>query len=236
MRDLFIADAHLQNPSDANYRRLLEFLRGHKGRIRTLYLLGDIFDFWVGFDSVVYSCYVPMLQCLCELRQAGAGVVFCEGNHDFHLGGYISEELGCTVLTEGARVDLDGIPVYIAHGDLINPQDQGYRILRRVLRSRPVRLSARLIHPDWIWRIYRFAARLSASKHRPEDQRTLPLQWIRAHADACFAQGCRAVVTAHFHLPHMEQTAQGTILCLGDWINQYSYAVFENGEFKLLKG
>ncbi len=101
MRDIFLADAHLLDPSDANYRRLLAFLDRQRGSVGTLYLLGDIFEFWVGYHHTVFAPYVPLLEALRRLREAGARIVYVEGNHDFHLGPYIEETLGCTVLPDG---------------------------------------------------------------------------------------------------------------------------------------
>jgi UDP-2,3-diacylglucosamine hydrolase len=71
MRDVFIADAHLLDPADENYRRLLAFLDGLRGETRTLYLLGDIFEFWVGYRHVVFAPYVPLLEALRRLREGG---------------------------------------------------------------------------------------------------------------------------------------------------------------------
>ena len=105
MRDLFIADAHLLAPQDANYRRLLEFLRAQRGRTRTLVLLGDIFEFWIGYRYCVFSAYVPLLEALRELREAGARIVYVEGNHDFHLGPYFAETLGCDILPDGGVIE-----------------------------------------------------------------------------------------------------------------------------------
>lgn len=233
MRDLFIADAHLRDPSDANYRRLLAFLQSQRGQVRTLYLLGDIFDFWIGFETVVYACYIPFLNCLSELRSEGTEIVFCEGNHDFHLGKHLSQSLGCRILPDGATLTIDGMHVYITHGDQINTRDEAYRTWRRLLRSKPALLLTRVLHPDWIWRIYRLASRLSAAKHTPEHERVVPRQLLLDHASLHFDQGCQAVVTGHFHSPHIEHTPKGLILSLGDWINQYSFAVLEKGEFTL---
>lgn len=86
MKDIFIADAHLKNPADENYVQLLEFLKQNSGNIRTLILLGDIFEFWVGYRHCVYSAYVPLLQQLNLLRLDGTSIIVVEGNHDFKIG------------------------------------------------------------------------------------------------------------------------------------------------------
>lgn len=233
MRDIFIADAHLRHPADANYRQLLAFLDEQRGRLRTLYLLGDIVEFWVGYRHVVFSPYIPLLEALRRLRRAGTAIVWVEGNHDFHLGPYLRDELGCRVLPDGGGIDLDGQRVYIAHGDLANPRDRSYRLLRRILRSAPLRGVMRLLPPDWTWAIAAWASRQSGKGHTAKRQRWVPQPLLTAHAERLFAEGYQAVVTGHFHAPWLHRTEQGTIVSLGDWIEQYSYALWEDGEFRL---
>ena len=133
MKDIFLADAHLLNPADSNYQRLLHFLDSQGEEIRTLYLLGDIFEFWVGYRSAVFSSYVPLLEALRRLRRQGVEIVYVEGNHDFHLGPYFKEELGCRILPDGGSITIDGLKVYIGHGDLVDQEDKGYCLLRRCL-------------------------------------------------------------------------------------------------------
>ena len=235
MRDVFLADAHLRHPSDENYRRLLSFLAEQRGRTRTLYLLGDIFSFWVGYRNVVFSAYVPVLEALRKLREGGTQIVYVEGNHDFHLGPYFRDVLGSRILPDGGAVDLDGLRISIEHGDLINPKDAGYRLWRRVLRSLPLRMLMRLAPPDLTWAIADWADRQSAKKHAAKRKRWIPREMLLEHASRRFAEGYGATVTGHFHVPLLEESNGRTLLAVGDWIEQYSYAVWENGKFGLYK-
>ncbi len=72
MKDIFLADAHLLDPEDDNYLRLLTFLKNHRGSIRTLVLLGDIFEFWIGYRHTVFAPYIPLLEELRKQRETGA--------------------------------------------------------------------------------------------------------------------------------------------------------------------
>ncbi len=234
MRDIFIADAHLLDPQDANYRRLLDFLHSQRGQLRTLFLLGDLFEFWIGYRHTVFAPYVPLLETLRQLREQGTRIVYVEGNHDFHLGPYFETILDCRILPDGGIIELDGERIYIGHGDLVNPDDKGYRLLRRFLRSRPLLWLSRLLPPDWAWAIARWGSRLSQKKHTEKNGRWLPEQMLDNHARGHFEAGCKAVITGHFHTPLYRSTPDGRILIsLGDWISQYSYAVFEDGAFSL---
>lgn len=233
MRDVFIADAHLIDPADKNYRKLLAFLDGLRGEVRTLYLLGDVFEFWVGYRHVVFAPYVPLLEALRRLREGGTEIVCVEGNHDFHLGPYFEEVLGCRILPDGGAVVIDGRRVYIGHGDLVNAGDRGYRLLRRALRSRPMRWLMQVVPPDWTWGIARWASRQSQKGRSARTAVWVPETMLMAHAEECFKQGFAAVVTGHFHFPLRREADGKVVIAVGDWIDQFSYAVCEDGKFEL---
>ncbi len=233
MKDVFIADAHLRHPDDENYRRLMAFLSEERGRIRTLYLLGDIFEFWVGYRHVAFSAYVPVLEELRRVRQSGTEIVYVEGNHDFHMGPYFAETLDCRILPDGGSIDLDGTPAFVSHGDLVNPHDRGYRLWRGVLRSRILQKMIGVFPPDWIWGIAAWAGRQSGKKHAAKQARWIPREMLRSHAARRFAEGFEAVVTGHFHSPLLERSDGKTLVSLGDWLHQYSYAVWDGGQFTL---
>lgn len=233
MRDLFLADAHLLAPADDNYRKLLDFLSAETGRVRTLYLLGDIFEFWVGYRHAVFAPYVPLLDALQRLRASGTEIVYVEGNHDFHLGPYFRDVLGCRILPDGGGVIIDGRRVHLSHGDLINPADHGYRLLRRILRSAPLRWLLQLVPQDLTWAVARWGSRQSQKSHELKRSRWVPEALLHQHAAARFAEGYEVVVTGHFHAPLLQTGTAGTLIALGDWIEQFSYAVYEDGTFSL---
>lgn len=233
MKDVFIADAHLLSPEDENYRKMLRFLGELEGNTRTLYLLGDIFQFWVGYQHCVFLPYVPLLDALFRLKQSGTRLVYVEGNHDFLLGPYFSDILECEIYPEGGDVEIDGLKVHLAHGDLMNPADKGYRLLRGLLRCRPAQLFKRLISADAMWGISVWMNRKSQAHHPQREERIDREQLIRDYAVRQLERGCAAVVTGHQHLPRQIDHPQGSIIALGDWITDFSYAVFEDGQFSL---
>ena len=233
MKDIFIADAHLRHPEDENYRRLLQFLDNQGDDLRTLYLVGDIFEFWVGYRHTVFAAYVPLLASLQRLRRRGVEMVFVEGNHDFRVGPYFTETLGCQVLPDGGALQLDDLRLYLCHGDLINPHDRGYRILRRVLRSRLVSGLIALVPPDWTWGIARWASRQSQQHRTKKEHNWSPHELFTEFAKERFSAGFDIAVTGHFHTPWRFEADNGLFIALGDWISQYSYLVYSDGQFTL---
>jgi len=231
MKDLFLADAHLINPADDNYRRLLALFQREEGQVRTLYLLGDIFEFWVGYEHVVFTPYVPILEALRRLHERGTRIVWVEGNHDFHLGPFVRDTLQATIIPEAATITLDDKRIFLCHGDLIDAGDRSYRLYRALLRSRFVgALVDLLVSPDRLWRFSRFLSARSKAKRRHRPRRD-PRPLIIDHAQQRFAEGCQVVITGHFHAPFIEVTPQGVIIALGDAMAQSSYVVYQEGDF-----
>ncbi|TLM68891.1 MAG: UDP-2,3-diacylglucosamine diphosphatase [Deltaproteobacteria bacterium] len=233
MRAVFLADAHLRRPDDDNYRALLSFLADQEGRTDLLVLLGDICEFLVGYPDSVFPPYVPLFEALARLQHGGTQLVYVEGNHDFHLEAGFRNRFPCRVLPDGGVIDLDGRRVLVVHGDLANPADRGYRLLRAILRSAAVRLLIRLLPAAWTWAIAERMSRASRRTGNDKSRRWPARDILIPYAETQLAADVRAVVTGHFHQPLHEQLAGGELIALGDWITRYSYAVWEDGAFRL---
>ncbi|MBN2644004.1 MAG: UDP-2,3-diacylglucosamine diphosphatase [Desulfuromonadaceae bacterium] len=238
MKDLFLADAHLKDPAAPAYRHLLDFLDEQHGQLRTLVLLGDIFEFWVGYRSCVFSAYLPVLQRLQRLHEQGTRLVVVEGNHDFHLGPFFRDSLQATIIPNRGRLELDGCAIHLEHGDLINA-DQGYLWLRRFFRSRLARGLIRILPPDVTWHIGEVLGNGSRRRHHQHDDHSrskrLPQTALRSQAEQAFAKGCRAFLCGHFHhswqqtLRVNQQSCE--LLVVGDWGTDGSYVELCDGQF-----
>lgn len=230
MKAIFLADAHLRQPQDDNYQKILAFLEQQED-LDALFLLGDIFEFWVGYQHLVFSAYVPLLEQLRRLVAGGTRLYYVEGNHDFLLGPYFSETLNCTVITEQQLIEWDGKKLLLNHGDLINP-GQGYLLLRNFWRSAPVRILTRLLHPDLLWR---FALWLS---DRSRDKRLQSKSWdpsplLQPLADSANGKNADIILCGHFHQPVQNEYQGKQLIVVGDWIRQYSYAEMIDGRIEL---
>ncbi|MBE9486781.1 MAG: UDP-2,3-diacylglucosamine diphosphatase [Chloroflexi bacterium] len=230
MRAIFIADAHLRHPQDSNYQKLLDFLDQQKN-LDGLFLLGDIFEFWIGYKHLVFSAYIPLLEKLRRLTNAGTKLYFVEGNHDFHLGPYFTDTLGCTVIPDQQLVEFDGKKLLLCHGDLLNPS-KNYQRLRTFLRSGLIRFLARIVHPDPVWA---FAIRLSdlSRKKNPDSRNANPTPLLRTFAESGTTAAADTIVCGHFHQPISIVYNNKQVLVVGDWITQFSYLEMVNGRLEL---
>ncbi len=233
-KDIFLADAHLENPQDPAYQHLLNFLRSQRGQIRHLVLLGDIFEFWVGYRHCVFSAYLPLLQLLQQLHSDGTKIIVVEGNHDFHVGPFFSDTLKSTIFCDDGCLNLDGKRVYLTHGDTL-AATANYLRLRRFFRSSFAQLLIRLLPPDITWKIADILGKASKKRrqHQPQQQYSLPTQAISNLAQQQFAKGSDAFICAHFHQAWQERIADKPLLVVGNWGENYHYATHENGVFSL---
>lgn len=232
MRALFLADAHLCKPADHNYQVLQQFLTEQCGKTDLLILLGDIFEFWIGKETIVDE-YVPLIKTLERMHQQGTKLIYVEGNHDFHLGPVFTDRLNCQVLPDGGSIELDGKKIYLAHGDLANPEDTGYRRLRNLLRSGLVRGLIRTLPSSLLMSLATRASFESRKSSAEKHQRWPAGEILRAYAEGILDSGHQAIVTGHYHQPLHEKVGDGELIALGDWISQFSYAVYEDGCFAL---
>ena len=236
MRHIFIADAHLRNPADANYRKLLDFLDSLPGDTGTLFILGDLFEFWIGHRTVPYVHYFPVLDRFRRLVEGGVEIVYFEGNHDFHMGPFFEETLRARVFTGPAVVNIDGKRVYLCHGDEINSSDYSYRLLRFLFHSKLTKMLARIVPPAVPSFIADRMGRSSKKNHRKRRNKWDYAALVRTFAARQFAAGCDVVVTGHFHQPIFERAADNQehmLVSLGDWIEHFSYGEWMDGRITL---
>lgn len=233
MRTLFLADAHLRQETDDNYRLLMQFLAGLRGEAETLYILGDLFDFWIGYPRSAFPRYLPLIESLEKLKRSGTRIVYLEGNHDFHLGPVFADEIGAEIHEGPTEIRLDGKRVHLCHGDQINRRDRAYRLLRFVLRSSAVRRLIRVVPPAVAFRIADLMAKKSKAGYGVRNERWDCKTLLREYAAERFAEGFGAVVAGHFHVPFIEESTSGTIVSLGDWIGRFTYGEWSDGRFYL---
>ena len=236
MRAIFIADAHLVSPDDANYRLLLRFLRELEGDLDTLYILGDLFDFWLGFPSHPFTQYDAILDALERLVARGCRLVYYEGNHDFHLGTIFSQRLKAEIHTGPAIESVQGKRLYICHGDQINSEDRLYRLLRFLLRTPLVATSVRHFPPSWAQKIREHLQKRSQAGYSEKTARWDYRQILLDFARSLLNKGCEGLVAGHFHLAMCENVPETSIvvLSLGDWMEQFTYGEMRDGELRLM--
>ena len=237
MRTIFLADAHLKAPTDDNYLQLLRFIHDLEGKIDTLYIMGDLFDFWLGFPSHPFRQFDAVLDALERLVAGGCRLVYFEGNHDFHLGDVFAKRLRAEIHAGPAIETVQGKRLYLCHGDQINKNDRYYRLLRFILRSRMVAASIDCFPPSWALKVKSRLQRSSQASYQIKRERWNYREILLEFSRHLQKQGCDGLVAGHFHLALQEMLAGRPfiLLSLGDWMGQYTYGEMLDGELRLMK-
>jgi UDP-2,3-diacylglucosamine hydrolase len=232
----FVSDVHLGGspPTDEAVKRerldaLFDRVEAEHG---SLYVLGDLFDFWFGYRTVVPRAALGVLHRLDGLARSGSRVFFLGGNHDWWLCDFLRRETAVAVLTDGARVEAQGRHLTLVHGDGLGPGDTGYKLLKRVLRNRAAIGLFRWIHPDLGIPL---ALRSSGVSRHYTAERHVDVEGLYRHVgEPAFREGADAVLLGHHHVAVHLDRPEGEMLFLGDWFRQYTCARLAGGRLDLL--
>jgi UDP-2,3-diacylglucosamine hydrolase len=168
-----------------------------------LFLLGDIFDFWLSGHEVFVRKFYPVIEPIKKLIKQGVQVYFFEGNHDLHLHPYWRDQLGAQVFTEAQYFQLGPWKVRCEHGDLINQDDKAYLRMRATFRHPLVEaLGHKLPGPMWekIGNFFSQKSRRHSSSYREDKEKQL-IEMIRQHARHAYAEKpFDLIVTGHMHV------------------------------------
>ncbi|MFP4522515.1 MAG: UDP-2,3-diacylglucosamine diphosphatase [Fibrobacterota bacterium] len=233
----FISDAHLgaDIPEAAGREevlcRFLEKVRLEKAS--DLYMLGDIFDFWFEYKTVVPSGHQAVLCGLRRLIEDGVRVHYVAGNHDFWMGDFLTRDIGIELYFEPLQTEIGGMTFYLHHGDGIAASDRMYRFLKKVLRNPLNIFLYRLIHPDLGIPL---AKRCSGSSRKYAERREFPPEFLKDYHDYAkkkINENCDFVIMGHTHLPEKISIDSGTYMNTGSWIKDYYYVIFEDNKASL---
>jgi UDP-2,3-diacylglucosamine hydrolase len=232
----FISDAHLgaigYTISDeqklAKLRLLFERIAGPDTR---LFILGDLFDFWFEYHTVVQKEHLEMIGMLKGLRNSGVVIDLLVGNHDFWVGDFLSRELGINIHRRPVVLEIEGKRFFLAHGDGQGRGDLGYKIMKPVLRNPFTIWLYRLLHPDMAIPLAKWFSKISRN-HLTKGMRADPGPLIEV-ARRKFSAGFDYVLMGHTHFPVLHEEKGCIYINLGDFIKNFSYAVFRDGKLSL---
>jgi UDP-2,3-diacylglucosamine hydrolase len=236
----FLSDAHLGlPPKDKSLEReklLTRWLDEVSEDAHSIYLLGDIFDYWFEYRKVVPRGFTRLLGKISEITDSGIPVYFFTGNHDVWVFDYLPSETGLQVFRKPLKLNINGKKFFIAHGDGLGPYDKGYNIIKWIFTNPVLQWLFTRIHPNTSTA---FAHRWS--KHsRLSKEAFLPYMGEEKEFQILFSK--EILKTEHFnffvyghrHLPiDMTIGENSRFICLGDWFMNFTYAVFDGKDMEL---
>jgi UDP-2,3-diacylglucosamine hydrolase len=225
----FISDAHLglgtKAEEEAKGRRLIAFIDHCRGSADYLFILGDLFDAWFEYRTVIPKGYHRLFTALENLRIAGTEIHYLAGNHDFWMRDFFSTDLGIILHRDPFSIRLGDTSFLLHHGDGLAAHDLGYKILKPILRNPLSVWLYTWLHPDIGIPLARSSSKTSrgytAGKEYGETD------GMRKYAERIINEGTDVVVMGHRHLPVKETIGDGVYINLGDWITHNSYAEFD---------
>jgi len=231
----FVSDAHLGLSYagwEGREEALISFLRAIAPGAESLFIVGDLFDFWVEYRSTIRRDYFPVLHALRTLVEQGVAVHYLRGNHDFALGTFLSETVGAKIHSGPVEIAIQGKKVYLLHADGIRRAETLWRFLGRILRSSADQFLFRLIHPTLGIRLGEFFSGLSRRQmtHPPSEAM---LQEYRDLARRRLDGGDEIVVLGHTHVPEMMRLSGGVYCNTGAWLARRTFAKMTGGEISL---
>lgn len=228
---------HPAEKSIERERILVKWLEEVRKDATEIYLLGDMLDYWFEYRKVVPRGFTRFLGKIAEITDSGIPVHWFTGNHDVWVFDYLPHEIGVQVHHEPLIREIGRKRFFIAHGDGLDPADRGYLLLKRIFTSRFLQWAYARIHPNCAtafahhWsRKSRFAKGISI-EFKGEDREEL----LIFSRDLIKKDHFDYMIFGHRHIP-FEYSIPGSnckVLLLGDWIVNYTYAVFDGENLSL---
>ena len=235
MSRLFVSDLHLDAEAPEAIEQFLAFLRTHAANAEALYILGDLFEVWVGDDDTEAD-KKAVCAGLRTLTSAGVACFVLHGNRDFLLGRSFCDNTGCRLLPDPVIAEFDGERVLLTHGDALCTDDHSYQELRSIVRTAPWQrrfLALPLADRELL-------ANQARAGSRQHTARTIPRIMdvnSEAVATAYRVTGVRRIIHGHTHRPGIHDTmvegARAQRIVLGAWYEQGSYLAYENEHYEL---
>ena len=235
MKTLFVSDLHLDAASPEIARQFHAFLEDEARSAEALYILGDLFEAWLGDDDPDPAARATV-RALRALTASGVTVFVMHGNRDFLIGERFCRETGATLLSDGTVVELYGERAVLLHGDALCTDDASYQRLRRIVRNPVVRGLFRLMTLN---QRRALAARLRAGSRAHVGMTAPEIMDVNADAvaQAFRMAGVRTMIHGHTHRPAMHPLeidgAPAKRIVLGDWYTQGSVLEVSAGGFEL---
>lgn len=231
-----IADLHLQDERPDTTRLFLDFLAGPARGANALYIMGDLFEAWIG-DDAPGELGRRVAAGLSALAAEGTSVYFICGNRDFLLGDLYCRRCGMTRLVEPEFIDVEGGRILLLHGDVLCTDDVSYQNFRRKVRD-PQWQKRMLSRPAWMRRLLARLARLLSRRHTGSTETTIMDVNEEAVHEAFQTHGVRRMVHGHTHRRAIHDLRVNQRHCqrivLGDWHHDGSALRLEDGTIAML--
>lgn len=238
----FASDFHLGAPNYESSRtrehKIVAWLDFVKKDATAIFLMGDVFDFWFEYGTVVPKGYIRLLGKLAELSDDGVKLYFFKGNHDMWVFDYFEKELNATIISDELVLDLAGKRFFLHHGDGLGKGDSAYKLLKNFFRSKFCQWLFARLHPNFGVGIANFwseKSRIAGNKKQEHLQRDFEEKWLSSYYQELKNKfgPFDYLIMGHRHFPITLEVEKAKYINLGEWVNFDTYAVFDGIDLKL---
>jgi UDP-2,3-diacylglucosamine hydrolase len=216
--------------------RIIRWLDLIKDDCAELFLMGDVFDFWFEYKTVVPKGYIRFLGKLAQLTDAGVKLYLFKGNHDMWMFDYFEQELNATIITNELEIERNGKKFYLHHGDGLGPGDAQYKLLKKIFRSRFCQWLFARVHPNLGIGIANMWSKQSRIAGANDTEKILHQQeWLEIYSrELLQTKHYDYLIFGHRHLPlDISLQDNSRYINLGEWVNYNTYAVFDGVNLEL---
>jgi len=234
----FASDQHLGLPtreaSLPREKKFVKWLDEVKQDAEAIFLLGDLFDFWMEYKTVVPKGFVRVLGKLAEIRDSGIPIYFFVGNHDLWMIDYFKTELDIPVYHSPQVFEINKKIFFIGHGDGLGPQDKGYKRMKKVFTFPLFKWMFRWLHPDLGVRLGQYMSVKNKMISGDDDAIFLgeEKEWLVQYCKYKLkTKHYDYFIFGHRHLPlkiNLSKTSK--YINLGDWIKYYTYVTVNKND------
>ncbi|MBN2664630.1 MAG: UDP-2,3-diacylglucosamine diphosphatase [Bacteroidales bacterium] len=237
----FLSDLHIGLPNfEKNIpreKKIVKFLSQIQKNATEIYFLGDVFEFWYEWKYVIPKHFSRFFGKLSELSDAGIKLHYFTGNHDIWAFGYFKTEFGMEIYPKPHEITLGDKKIYLAHGDGLGPGDKMYKILKKFFTNKFFQWCfSNLLHPNLAYKIaLQISYHRNACNKNPEFK--AEKEWLIQYAyNMELTQHFDYYIFGHRHIPiDYKINTNASVIMLGDWIKNFTYAVWENNTISLKK-
>ena len=237
----FASDNHLGAPSNdisrVREKKFVNWLDFIKKDASSIFLLGDLFDFWFEYKTVVPKGFTRVLGKLAEISDSGININFFVGNHDLWMRDYFQKELGIEVHHKPLIIQINESKFFLAHGDGLGPGDHGYKLMKKVFINPLSKWIFSWLHPDIGMSLGKYLSQknklISGDKNVEflGEQKEPLVVFSRAKLKE---QHFDYLIFGHRHIPiEIPLNEKANYINLGDWFKSYTYGVFDGKKFEL---
>jgi UDP-2,3-diacylglucosamine hydrolase len=237
----FASDQHFGAPTAAasfpREQKFIAWLDEIKIDADVIFLLGDLFDFWFEYKTVVPKGFVRVLGKLAKIRDSGIQIYFFVGNHDLWMNDYFQKELNIPVFHDNQEFKFHNKTFLIGHGDGKGPGDNGYKRMKKVFVHPFSKWLYRWLHPDIGMKLGQYLSVKNKLISGAEDVKYLgdDNEWLILYSKKKLeTKHYNFFVFGHRHLPMIVNVGENSeYINTGDWIGYFTYGVFDGEKFEL---